>query len=153
MRCWVRGRDFWLEIPSGPVGINQRVKKYVYIYFFNRYLPKLKIASSGVQCPIYDLGHDTELIFPQKNFFKLKFVYSRLQFGMSLQVALGFRTRSIWIGISRSCDVTSHSYCVHMAIVLIGLWISVLECWWTKHWLDIYFWQLICRTQFMSIIY
>jgi len=71
MRCWVRGRDFWLEIPSGPVGINQRVKKYVYIYFLNRYLPKLKIASNGVQCPIYDLGHDTELIFPQKTFFNL----------------------------------------------------------------------------------
>jgi len=157
MRFWVRFGIgiFGMKYLGIGIGIYQKVKekKKIYILFFRSRFTEAQYYVKW--CTVPDIWlrswHGADL--SPKNFFKFKFVYSRLQFGMSLQVALGFRTRSIWIGISRSCDVTSHSYCVHMAIVLIGLWISVLECWWTKHWLDIYYWQLICRTQFMSIIY
>jgi len=38
-----------------------KVKKNKNLVFLGLCLPKLNITSNGVQCPIYDLGHDTAL--------------------------------------------------------------------------------------------
>jgi len=69
--------------------------------FFNRYLPKLQITSSGVQCHRDDMSHDmamkkygfTKTIKKYFIYFlfqsRIQFGITRIQFGISPQVGSG----------------------------------------------------------------
>jgi len=72
---WGQDQDIWSELPRGrDRGLPNCTKN---VWDFNRYLPKLKITSSGVQFPRWDLGHDTALTNnPPKDIFLFIFVFS-----------------------------------------------------------------------------